>query len=94
MFSMNDDPIFAARAIEIGGKGYVSKTGVAATSNRHRDPDDLVEAIREVGKGGAYLPSAIARRIGRLRPGCYRSPAALVPSLESRSHDYPDRFAE
>ena len=35
MFSMNDDPIFAARAIEVGAKGYVSKTG---------DPCDLVEA--------------------------------------------------
>jgi two-component system invasion response regulator UvrY len=27
MFSMNDDPIFAARAIETGAKGYVSKSG-------------------------------------------------------------------
>src|SRR6267154_1754154 len=54
MFSMNDDPIFAARAIEVGAKGYVSKSG---------DPCDLVEAIREVGKGGTYLPSAIAQSI-------------------------------
>ncbi|MDB5634770.1 MAG: putative two-component response regulator, luxR family, partial [Tardiphaga sp.] len=37
MFSMNDDPVFAARAIEAGAKGYVSKSG---------DPADLVEAIR------------------------------------------------
>src|SRR5690349_24379787 len=35
MFSMNDDPVFAVRAIEVGAKGYVSKTG---------DPQDLVEA--------------------------------------------------
>src|ERR1700748_2989273 len=42
MFSMNDDPVFAARAIEVGAKGYVSKAG---------DPCDLVEAIRQVGKG-------------------------------------------
>src|SRR5215831_8262977 len=41
MFSMNDDPVFAARAIDVGAKGYVSKTG---------DPCDLVEAIRQVGK--------------------------------------------
>ncbi|MBV9458494.1 MAG: response regulator transcription factor, partial [Bradyrhizobium sp.] len=54
MFSMNDDPVFVTRAIEIGAKGYVSKTG---------DPNDLVEAIREVGKGNVYLPSAIARNI-------------------------------
>src|SRR3954451_6691920 len=46
MFSMNDDAVFAARAIEAGAKGFVSKTG---------DPNDLVEAIREVGKGGVYL---------------------------------------
>src|SRR4029077_13219096 len=52
MFSMNDDAVFAARAIEVGAKGYVSKTG---------DPNDLVEAIREVGKGGTYLPPAMAR---------------------------------
>src|SRR3979409_2500210 len=50
MFSMNDDPVFAARAIEAGAKGYVSKTG---------DPFKLVEAIREVNNGGVYLPPAI-----------------------------------
>src|SRR6266481_7239360 len=54
MFSMNDDPVFAARAIEVGAKGYVSKTG---------DPCDLVEAIRQVGKGETYLPPAMARSI-------------------------------
>src|SRR4030095_15363083 len=27
IFSMNDDPVFAARAIEVGAKGYVSKAG-------------------------------------------------------------------
>src|SRR3546814_12386053 len=48
------DPVFAARAIEVGAKGYVSKTG---------DPQDLVEAIREVGKGEVYLPPAMARSI-------------------------------
>ncbi|MDH8517354.1 response regulator transcription factor, partial [Klebsiella pneumoniae] len=39
IFSMNDDPMFAKRAIEAGAKGYVSKTG---------DPNDLALAIREV----------------------------------------------
>ena len=49
MFSMNDDPAFAAHAIEIGAKGYVSKTG---------DPQDLVEAIRR----GRKWRSSICRR--------------------------------
>ena len=60
MFSMNDDPIFAARAIETGAKGYVSKSG---------DPGDLIEAIRKVGEGGVFLPSAIAERIAFSGPG-------------------------
>ena len=64
MFSMNDDPVFAARAIEVGAKGYVSKTG---------DPNDLVEAIREVGKGEVYLPPAIARSIAFAGPGFAQS---------------------
>ena len=60
MFSMNDDPIFAARAIQTGAKGYVSKSG---------DPGDLLEAIRKVGEGGVFLPSAIAQSLAFARPG-------------------------
>jgi two-component system invasion response regulator UvrY len=59
MFSMNDDPVFAARAIEAGAKGYVSKSG---------DPGDLVEAIREVGSGGVFLTPATAQGIAFARP--------------------------
>jgi len=73
MFSMNDDPIFAARAIEGGAKGYVSKSG---------DPADLVEAIRKVAEGGQYLPAAIAQRIafGRLEPS--ENPLAKLSARE------------
>jgi two-component system invasion response regulator UvrY len=60
MFSMNDDPIFAARAIEAGAKGYVSKSG---------DPGDLIEAISRVGNGGVFLPPAIAQSIAFAGPG-------------------------
>ncbi len=73
MFSMNDDPVFAARAIEVGAKGYVSKTG---------DPQDLVEAIREVGKGGVYLPPAMARSIAFAGPAFAQSPLSKLTSRE------------
>jgi len=73
MFSMNDDPAFAARAIKIGAKGYVSKAG---------DPNDLVEAIREVGKGGVYLPPAIARSIAFAGPAFAQSPLSKLTSRE------------
>jgi two-component system invasion response regulator UvrY len=73
MFSMNDDPIFAARAIEVGAKGYVSKSG---------DPYDVVDAIREVASGGVYLPPAIARSIAFAGPALALSPLSKLTSRE------------
>src|SRR3569833_1966223 len=73
MFSMNDDPVFAARAIEVGAKGYVSKAG---------EPQDLVDAIREVGSGGAYLPPAMAQSIAFAGPTYAQSPLAKLTSRE------------
>jgi two-component system, NarL family, invasion response regulator UvrY len=73
MFSMNDDPVFVARAIDTGAKGYVSKTG---------DPNDLVEAIREVGKGGVYLPSALARSIAFAGSAVAKSPLSKLNPRE------------
>jgi two-component system invasion response regulator UvrY len=73
MFSMNDDPIFAARAIEAGAKGYVSKSG---------DPRDLVEAIRAVSKGEVYLPPSIARSIAFAGPSLARNPLSKLTSRE------------
>src|ERR1700742_398034 len=73
MFSMNDDPVFAARAIEGGAKGYVSKSG---------EPQDLVDAIREVAKGGVYLPPAMARSIAFAGPAFAQSPLARLTSRE------------
>jgi two-component system invasion response regulator UvrY len=73
MFSMNDDPVFVTRAIEAGAKGYVSKTG---------DPNDLVEAIREVGKGGVFLPPAIARSMAFAGPAVAKSPLSKLNSRE------------
>jgi two-component system invasion response regulator UvrY len=73
MFSMNDDPVFAARAIEIGAKGYVSKAG---------DPCDLVEAIREVANGGVYLPAAIARSIAFAGPAVAQNPLSKLTPRE------------
>jgi CheY-like chemotaxis protein len=41
MFSMNDDPVVAARAIEAGAKGYVAKND---------DPALFAEAVRAVAR--------------------------------------------
>jgi two-component system invasion response regulator UvrY len=73
MFSMNDDSVFAARAIEIGAKGYVSKSG---------DPCDLVDAVREVGSGGVYLPAALAQRVAFAGPTFAQNPLSKLTSRE------------
>jgi two-component system invasion response regulator UvrY len=73
MFSMNDDPVFAARAIEIGAKGYVSKSG---------DPNDLVDAIRQVGNGGVYLPAALAQSVAFAGPAFAQNPLSKLTSRE------------
>lgn len=73
MFSMNDDPVFAARAIEIGAKGYVSKSG---------DPCDLVDAIRQVGGGGVYLPAGLAQSVAFAGPAFAQNPLSKLTSRE------------
>ena len=54
IFTMNDDPIIAARAIEAGAKGYIGKND---------DPALFVDAIRRVAHGGVYLNADMARQI-------------------------------
>jgi two-component system, NarL family, invasion response regulator UvrY len=73
MFSMNDDPVFAARAIEAGAKGYVSKSG---------DPDDLLVAIREVAKGNVFLPASLAQSLAFAGPSFASSRLARLTSRE------------
>jgi two-component system invasion response regulator UvrY len=58
IFSMNDDPTVAARAIEAGAKGYIAKND---------DPALFADAIKTVANGGRYLHPEMARRIAFLR---------------------------
>jgi two-component system, NarL family, invasion response regulator UvrY len=58
IFSMNEDPTVAARAIEAGAKGYIAKND---------DPALFAGAIKTVASGGRYLHPEMARRIAFLR---------------------------
>lgn len=73
MFSMNDDPVYVARAIEVGARGFVSKNG---------DPQNLVEAIQEVRNGGVYLPRALAQSMAFARSKVARNPLSRLNSRE------------
>ena len=75
IFSMNDDPVFAARAIEAGAKGYIAKND---------DPLLFVDAVRRVADGGVYLGAEMARDVAfvRTRPEARRLSALNERELE------------
>lgn len=54
VFSMHANPIFAARALQAGARGYVVKSG---------PPEELLSAVQEVLRGGFYLSHNVAQEI-------------------------------
>jgi two-component system, NarL family, invasion response regulator UvrY len=60
IFSMNDDPTVAARAIEAGARGYITKND---------DPTLFADAVKSVAEGAVYLRPEMAREIAFLRAG-------------------------
>ena len=54
IFSMNDDPAFVVRAIELGAQGFVSKGD---------DPKMLVNAVRKVAAGANFISPPLAEAV-------------------------------
>src|SRR5216684_3889859 len=53
-----------------------------APDSESGDPNDLVEEIREVGKGGTYLPPDIARSIAFAGPAFAKNPLSKLTARE------------
>jgi two-component system invasion response regulator UvrY len=56
VLSMHAEPLYAARALDAGAAGYVSKNA---------SPDELLAAVQRVGAGGRYVENEIAQALGR-----------------------------
>jgi DNA-binding NarL/FixJ family response regulator len=54
VLSMHSEPVYAARALQAGARGYVSKSAGA---------EEFVDAVRQVGKGGHYIEREIAAEL-------------------------------
>jgi two-component system, NarL family, invasion response regulator UvrY len=54
VFSMYEEPTFAARALEAGAKGYITKND---------DPDVLLRAVEKVSTGAVFLTPAMAEKL-------------------------------
>jgi DNA-binding NarL/FixJ family response regulator len=73
VFSMNDDPVVAARAIEAGAKGYIAKND---------NPELFAAAVMAVANGGLYLHPEMARQIAFLRTGANASAISTLSPRE------------
>jgi len=54
VLSMHSEPVYAARALQAGAQGYISKNASA---------EELVEAVRQVAKGERYIEPEIAVKL-------------------------------
>jgi two-component system, NarL family, invasion response regulator UvrY len=72
VISMHDNPLYVARALQAGAKGYVSKNA---------PPDQLLEAVKRVGGGHSYIEHEIAQELALWNVG---TPAHPLKDLSPR----------
>jgi DNA-binding NarL/FixJ family response regulator len=73
MFSMNDDPAFVVRAVEMGAQGYVSKSD---------DPRVLMRAVRKVAAGDNFISPHLAEAVAFSGAAIKASPATQMSARE------------
>jgi DNA-binding NarL/FixJ family response regulator len=73
MFSMNDDPAFVVRAVEMGAQGYLSKGD---------DPRLLVKAVRKVATGENFISPQLAEAVTFSSAAIKANPATQMTSRE------------
>jgi two-component system invasion response regulator UvrY len=71
VISMYDNPVYVARVLEAGARGYVSKNA---------PPEQIIEAVRRVAAGRSYIEPEMAQELalGNIRP------ASQLSQLSSR----------
>jgi DNA-binding NarL/FixJ family response regulator len=73
MFSMNEDPAFVARAVEMGAQAYVSKGD---------DPRLFVKAVRKVAAGGTFISPHLAKAMAFSGAAIRASPSTQMNARE------------
>lgn len=73
IFSMNDDPAFVVRAVEMGAQGYVSKSD---------DPRMFVKAVRKVAAGDNFITPQLAEAVTFSGAAIKASPVSQMSSRE------------
>lgn len=73
VFSMHEDPLIAARALEAGARGYMTKND---------DPDLILQAIEKVASGDIFLTPGMAEKIALLTIGLKNDPLRSLSARE------------
>jgi len=73
MFSMNDDPAFVVRAVEMGAQGYVGKGD---------DPRTLMKAVRKVASGDNFISPLLAEAVTFSGASIKANPASQMTARE------------
>jgi two-component system invasion response regulator UvrY len=68
VLTMHAEPLYAARALDAGAKGYMSKNAT---------PDELLAAVRRVLRGGRYVEAEIAQELA-VQPVATGDPLAVL----------------
>ena len=81
VLSMNDEPTFVVRAVELGARGFVSKND---------DPRLLLKAVRTVAKGESFIASGRAQEIAFASSAIRSHPASQLSARELETPAYPE----
>jgi len=65
VLTMHPEDQFAARALRAGAAGYLTKD---------RTPEELIEAVTRVARGGRYITRALAERLAETLVGDFSAP--------------------
>lgn len=82
VFSMHEEALFAARALQAGARGYISKNSA---------PETLVQAVNAVIRGAVFMSPDIARQFPRGNLADWADPLA---ALSLREIEILSRIAE
>jgi len=81
VLSMHAEPLYAARAMELGARGYLSKNASA---------DELLTAVRRVMEGSRYIENEIAQELALQKVTSGRD----LPDLNERDLEIMRLLAE
>lgn len=78
IFSMYDEIVYVNRALEVGAKGYITKSSA---------PELLIEAVLRMGNNETYIENDLAQRLVSQRYSTDNAATSVLNALTAREFD-------